>query len=157
MTTFRRFLVLETLMLWQGGFLFYASFVVPVGTDLLGTTGQGTITARVTDSLNLCGVAGLALFAWDLFAQFDSSRRRKQIRGCLWCITAAAQIGLFAIHDRLEGMMDPTRMSIVKPEHFYRVHGYYLWTSTIQWLACLALLWFTLRAWRESTREGTAP
>jgi hypothetical protein len=161
MTTFRRYLVLQLLMLWQGGFLFYASFVVPVGTDLLGSSQQGTITVRVTDSLNFCGVAGLALFAWELIAQRDASRRRKLSRWCLWLIAAFSQVLLYVIHHRLEDMMDPTRMSVVKPENFYRVHGYYLWASSIQWAACLALLWVTLRTWRDSDwpnePSGTPP
>ena len=39
MTLLRRFAVVQLLMLWQGGFLFYSGFVVPVGTDLLGRVG----------------------------------------------------------------------------------------------------------------------
>ena len=48
MVVVRRFVVVQALLLWQGGFLFYAAIVVPVGTDELGSAfAQGKITARV--------------------------------------------------------------------------------------------------------------
>ena len=46
----RRLLLLIGLMFWQGGFLFYAAVVVPVGTRVLGSeTEQGFITQSVTN------------------------------------------------------------------------------------------------------------
>ena len=49
MTPLRRFLVVQALLLWQGGFLFYAAFVVPAGTEVLGSAAaQGAITVRAT-------------------------------------------------------------------------------------------------------------
>ena len=36
MTAVRRFLVFQTLLLWQGGFLFYTAVVVTIGTQVLG-------------------------------------------------------------------------------------------------------------------------
>ena len=149
MTTLRRFLVLQLLMLWQGGFLFYASFVVPTGTEVLGSTeAQGAITARVTDSLNRCGVVGLAVLAWELLASRDPSRRRKAIRWTCWVVAAICQVVLFYVHAKLDDMMDPGRTFVVQRQHFYRVHGFYLWTTTVQWLACLVFAWFTVRTWR---------
>ena len=44
--TLRRFLVVQALMLWQGGFLFYTSAVVPTGTNLLGAAGQALDTQK---------------------------------------------------------------------------------------------------------------
>jgi hypothetical protein len=35
MTTLRRFLALAALLDWQGGFLFYAAVVIPIGLDVL--------------------------------------------------------------------------------------------------------------------------
>ena len=47
----RRFIVLVALCFWQGGFTFYAGVVVPVGTDVLGSSlKQGFVTRRVTRS-----------------------------------------------------------------------------------------------------------
>ena len=143
MTTLRRFLVVQVLMLWQGGFLFYAAFVVPTGTEVLGSTeAQGAITARVTDSLNWVGVVGLVLIAWEL--SYGSGAR---IRWLCWLVAVICHVVLFVLHTRLDNMMNSERTFVVQRASFYRVHGLYLWTSTIQWLACLVLVWFTLRAW----------
>jgi len=149
MTILRRFLVVQALMLWQGGFLFYASFVVPTGTAVLGSSeAQGSITARVTDSLNLCGAAGLAMLAWDLLATADPSRRRRIVRWSLWLAAAGCQAVLFILHARLDAMMDAARTFVVYRQHFYRLHGVYLWTSTTQWVACLVYTWLTVQAWK---------
>lgn len=148
MTTLRRFLVLQILMLWQGGFLFYAAFVVPAGTEALGSAeSQGAITTRVTDSLNLLAVAGLALLVWELLAARDQSRRRTAIRWSCWTLAAACQVVLFVVHQQLEAMMDPARTFVIERASFYSLHRVYLWTSMVQWLACLVLAWLTLRSW----------
>ena len=52
----RRLLVLAAFAFWQGGFTFYAAVVVPVGTEVLGSSmEQGSITRRVTVYLNMAG------------------------------------------------------------------------------------------------------
>ncbi|HXD89374.1 MAG TPA: hypothetical protein VN641_22970 [Urbifossiella sp.] len=149
MTLLRRYLVVQILMLWQGGFLFYASFVVPTGTQVLGSSeAQGSITARVTDSLNLCGVAGLAILAWELWAGRDIRRRKLFGWGC-WIAAAGCQAALFALHIYLESLMNPERTFVIDRGRFYRIHGAYLWTSTAMWAACLALTWSLLRGWTD--------
>jgi hypothetical protein len=79
MTCFvRRFLVLIALMFWQGGFLFYAAVVVPIGQSVLGShLEQGMITRQVTTYLNLAGCISLFIFGWDTRAARDSSRPRR--------------------------------------------------------------------------------
>jgi hypothetical protein len=157
MTILRRFLVVQVLMLWQGGFLFYASFVVPTGTEVLDSSAaQGSITARVTDSMNRIGVAGLAVLAWDLLAAADPSRRRRTARWSLWLIAACCQAALFILHARLDAMMDTTRTFVVQRRQFYGLHGVYLWTSTAQWVACLAYTWLTLQTWRNEKPIGAS-
>ena len=158
MHTLRRFLMLQLLMLWQGGFLFYAAFVVPTGTEVLGSTEtQGAITARVTDSLNRVGIVALVLLGWELLhlAGLETgATRRVALLGSCWLLAVLCHVALFVLHARLDGMMDPERTFVVQRANFYRVHGIYLWTSTVQWLACLVLTWFLLRAWRnEANRD----
>lgn len=151
MTLLRRYLVLQMLMLWQGGFLFYASFVVPTGTEVLGSSeAQGSITARVTDYLNLCGAAGLAILAWELWAGREPSRRRNFFRWGCWIAALLCQLSLFALHAYLESLMNPERTFVVKRDHFYRIHGIYLWIGTALWLACLLLTWLLLRGWSRA-------
>lgn len=142
MTLLRRFLVLQLLAVWQGGFFFYAAVVVPTGTDVLGATTQGSVTARVTDWLNAIAVVSLLLLAWEM--RTSGSRPR----WACWIVMSIAQIVLFAVHQRLEEMMDPDRLYVVEAG-FYGVHRVYLIASTVQWAAALAFVWLTLRAWRR--------
>jgi hypothetical protein len=151
--TFRRFALLQALLVWQGGFLFYAAFVVPEGTDLFGATGQGAVTARVTDTLNLLGAVGVAVFAIELSYTRDPSPRRTAWRWWAWGVALLCQAVLFYVHLLLDYLMDDARRRVVVVGPFYAVHTVYLHTSTVQWLACLLLMWLTLRAWRAEDAD----
>ncbi len=151
----RRFVLLQALMLWQGGFLFYVTFVVPTGTAVLGSAAaQGVITRRVTDALNGCGVAGLALLALELALTRDPVARRTAARWWLFAFAAFCQYCLFTFHLLLDAFMDPTGRVVVIAPPFYPVHRMYLWASTLQWAAGLALAWLTLRAWASEDGGG---
>ena len=153
--TVRRFLVIQALMLWQGGFLFYTTFVVPTGTEVLGSAAaQGAITARVTSVLNLLGVVGIAVVAWDLAATRDPSNRRTAARWWCWAAALVCQYLLLALHQILISLMDPGRMHVVIRAPFYPLHRIYLWASTVQWFAGVLLVWWTLRAWSQEAVTG---
>ncbi|HVL12029.1 MAG TPA: hypothetical protein VM529_05660 [Gemmata sp.] len=158
MTTLRRFAVLQLLLAWQGGFLFYTAVVVPAGTQVLGSAAaQGAITARVTDWLNVLGVAGLLAMAWDMNYAADRSARRVAARWWAWGAAVAGQLVLLYVHLLMDALMDPGRTRVVIRPPFYPLHRVYLWASTVQWAACLVWLWLTLRAWRgerESYQAG---
>ncbi len=157
MLVFRRFCFVQALSLWQGGFLFYTAFVVPVGTQVLGAaSAQGMITARVTDSLNAIGVVGLALIAWELNYGRDRSPRRIGTRWWCWAVMLVCQWLLFYLHQLLDAFMDPDRTRVVIKPLFYPVHRVYLWAITVQWFACLILTALTLAAWRSEDRR-TSP
>lgn len=152
MTTLRRFLVLQLLMLWQGGFLFYAAFVVPIGTEVLGSAeAQGAITSRVTDYMNLVGAFALAVMLWEVIATWSGPKRR--VRAACLLVMALGHGMLFYLHQVLDSMMDPDRTFIVRRASFYSVHGVYLWTCTAQWVAGLAFVWFMLHCWRTPIRN----
>ncbi len=153
MTKFvRRFLVFQAFLLWQGGFLFYASVVVPIGTDQLGSSmDQGLITQRVTNWLNLFGAVWAVLFAWDAAAARDPARWRRLARLLGWagCVVL---LGLLAwLHLELDRLLGPD----VEYDRrlFRRTHMVYLWVTTGHWLIALALAWLTLRAW--AGEDGT--
>jgi hypothetical protein len=149
----RRYLVVQVLLLWQGGFLFYSAFVVPAGTRLLGAVGQGAITARVTDVLNAIGVLGVAVFALDLSLTRDPNPRRVACRWWTWGVAMLCQGLLIYLHLLLVAFMDDDRKRIVVRAAFRPVHVTYLWTCTVQWVACLLLAWWTLRAWRAEDKR----
>ena len=56
------------------------------------------------------------------------------------------------LHEILDSFMDPGRTHVVVGPSFRPVHRAYLWVSTAQWLTCLALAWWTLRAWTAEVR-----
>jgi uncharacterized membrane protein len=153
MITVRRFLVLQALMVWQGGFLFYASVVVPAGTEVLGSSAaQGSITARVTDTMNQLGLVALAILALDLRLTRDTNEARIAARWWCWSLAFLCQLLLIYLHMVLDFFMDPARNRIVIGPPFRPVHRVYLWTISFQWFLCLLLAWFSLRAWRAQDR-----
>jgi hypothetical protein len=161
MRTVLRFLVVQALMLWQGGFLFYAAVVVPTGTDVLGSAAaQGVITGHVTEVMNDIGLSALIVLAIDARLTLDSSDRRTELRWWCWAVAFLCQLLLYYFHQLLVAFMDPTRTRVVIHPPFRPVHRLYLWTITIQWMSCLLLVWFNLRAWRDEdggTKADASP
>ena len=151
MTTLRRFLVLAALMFWQGGFLFYAAVVVPVGRGSIGSAQSG-VTQRVTLYLNLAGAIALVLLAWDVWA--STSRRRW--RWACWLGMAAALPALIWLHGRIETAIVPGTADVLDHQVFYPSHRVYLWLSTVQWALAVFFLVLSVGAWSELDRqEGT--
>ena len=144
MSTLRRFLVIQTLMLWQGGFLFYAAVVVPTGTHVFGSFGQGIVTRLVTDWLNGIGAVTVVLLAWDQWANGDS-RNLGRARWGLWAVLVGSLAGLALVHLRIEPYVDST----MEHRDFYAWHRVYLVAAAVQWAAGLAYVAVMLRAWAK--------
>jgi hypothetical protein len=151
----RRFLVLAALMLWQGGFTFYAAVVVHVGNEVLGShLQQGLVTRSVTNYLNLAGVAALVLWGWDIAATRDPAARRRQLRWAIWTLLVVT-LGLLAwLHLRLDELIDLGARQIRDRTLFRELHSWYLNISTVQWAASLTLMAATLLAWRAEDRAS---
>ena len=156
MLIFQRVLLIATFAMWFGGFGFYASVVVPIGTDILGAAiEQGAITQRVTVWINI--LSGVALIAMAI----ESATRWKQMKpttrwimlginlGIAGCLTA-----LIYLHPILDGMFDSSELLIRDSKQFYRFHQAYLWTSTLQWLLGWAWLAVLISSW---TWQATKP
>ncbi len=147
MTLLRRFMVLVALMFWQGGFIFYAAVVVPLGQEMFGTQ-QGFLTRDVTDYLNLSGGLALLVLAWDALAVPDVRWRR----GCRWAAWTAMLAGLAALvwlHPHMDRYLNFERTRIVDRSAFRYEHRWYLWISTAQWAASVAYILLMLSAWRR--------
>jgi hypothetical protein len=158
MTLLRRYLVVYSLMLWQGGFVFYSAIVVPVGTATLGSAAaQGAITARVVEALHLLGLVSLGLLLWDMLAGADAAPSRRLARWICWLIAALSHGLLLYFHFVLLSFMDPQRRYVVIHSPFYPIHRIYLWISTLQWMAISVWLFLTLMAWKyvESRKAGS--
>ena len=142
MQLLRRFLVIQAFMLWQGGFVFYAAVVVPIGTELSSARDQGFVTQQVTNWLNYFGVVWCLIYLWDLLASEPSFWRKS-----LWQFNVMFLMFLFAIHYLLDAELDIERWRIKDPDRFRRFHIGYLIISTIQWFISLLLVLFTLWSW----------
>ena len=155
MRTLRRYLTLIALMFWLGGFTFYASVVVPVGTAVLKSDlRQGFITRRVTFYLNLVAATALVVLLAEVLLTADRSRRR-WVRLGLWGVMAVCQVGLFVGHSYLDDRLQPKGMLILDSETFRPVHRLYLWTHTVQWGAGLIFIGLMLRAWMNEDQAST--
>ena len=145
MSTFRRFLVIQALMVWQGGFFFYAAVVVPSGTVVHGSFGQGLLTRHVTDWMNMIGAVAVTILAWDQIVDGDS-RALRWGRWGLWVVLVTGLTALAVLHPRIEPYID----SQMDYREFYWLHRVYLYVATAQWVASLGYVVLMLRAWRTS-------
>jgi hypothetical protein len=147
----RQFLVMVSLMFWQGGFTFYAAVVVPIGRSEFGDSVQGLVTRRVTDYLNLSGGVALAILAWDVAAAADSAARRRMARWLCWAGMAATLVALVWLHPRLEVLMDAEKYDRFA---FRPLHRLYLWVCTVQWGFAIVFTGLTLWAWKAGPRAA---
>jgi hypothetical protein len=156
MALWRRFLVVAALMFWQGGFVFYAAVVVPVGQRVLEThTRQGFITREVTYYLNLSGAAALVLLAWDAVAGAGAPWQRR-LRWVAVIGMAVALVWLVWGRERLDALLDVDTQTILSHSRFRHEHRIYLWVSTVQWALGVLYTVLTLAAWREEDRRAVA-
>jgi len=144
----RTFLLVQTGMVWQGGFLFYAAVVVPVGTDVLGSPIlQGFVTQEVTRWLNWIGIAFHLLLGWELLAERGGHRRRSRVGLCT--VSALLLVALIVLHPVLDSFLDPVEQTVNRSKIFYQWHSVYLWISALQWALGLGNAWLWLLKWRE--------
>ena len=158
MTRFRKllnFFALATFAVWFGGFTFYVSIVVPIGTDILGSArAQGEITQQVTHWLNLFSAMALAAMMLDGFAWPKDGWR--WIRFASILAMALCLLVLIWLHPQLDDLIDGTRRKIrvTDREAFYATHRLYLWASTLQWAAgWVWLLAFVVPSNQDRTAE----
>jgi hypothetical protein len=122
---------------------------------LLGRAGQGAITARVTDALNVIGLVGVAVLVLELSLTRDPSARRTAWRWWVWVVVFVCQFLLLYLHLLLDAFMDDARQRVLVKAAFRTVHGAYLWVSTVQWVACLLWAWLMLRAWKAEDSQSS--
>jgi hypothetical protein len=150
----RRFLVVAALMFWQGGFIFYASVVVPIGQQVLASPkDQGFITRHVTRSMNLSGAIALLPLGWDCAACGDPKTLRRRLRWLAWVVMFVTLGVLFWLHPMLDAYLDPETFGIHHRSEFRFLHRCYLWASTVQWAFAVLYVILTLPAWRAEDRS----
>ena len=149
-----RVLLLATFAVWFGGFFFYAAFVVPLGTEVLGSArAQGFITRLVTHRINGLCFATLVLMAIELIGCWHWSPRWSRMAqlGSI-ALIGALLISLVLIHPQLDKMLDVPRKQVHDRADFYQLHRVYLWASTIQWGLAWVWLVAVLTNWSGEIR-----
>jgi len=141
--TVRRFLFVQAVAFWIGGFTFYGSVVIPIGIKVLGGhVRQGFITQQVTGWLNLAGLVALPILLWNALAVW--STRGRWVRWTLaatWGFMAAVQVELFLLHPALDRLLDQQAREILDYDRFDMLHRIYLISSSVQWAAGILHVW----------------
>ena len=137
MKQFRLFAAVVAFALWWGGLTVYASIVVPVGTEVFSPTEQGFVTQRVTHWINVLAAVWLA-------SSYVGTKLDRQLTA-LWCIQLVLLTTLVPLHWWLDGMLNPSSLSVTDGDQFYEVHRLYLWLTTAQWGAGLGFVWLSVR------------
>ena len=143
-----RFLIMAIVMVWLGGFTFYAAVVIPTAQHVLGTHLEvGFITQQVTHWLNLgAGLTILALAA-NLWLLKRNGVLGMRPLGITWSVLVVSLIILLVLHPRLDRFLDETEHEVSHRADFYGWHRAYLIVATIQWCAAVVHLWFVLLSW----------
>jgi hypothetical protein len=144
-------LLIATFALWFGGFTFYVTFVVPIGTEVLGSArNQGFITQQVTNWLNfVCGCALLLMLVETIGGAMAASKRGRWIEIVMLLLIGGFLIALIWLHPIMDEMIIVENEAITDEARFYGLHRIYLWLSTFQWVMAWIWLFLTVRRWRE--------
>jgi hypothetical protein len=141
--TVRRFLFVSAVAFWLGGFTFYSGVVIHVGHRVLGSAlRQGFVTQRVTDWLNLAGVAALAVMLWNVWAVWPAKGRLVRVLLlATWIGMAAVQAELFALHPVMDRLLDAQARQVLDYDRFDALHRVYLLSASAQWAAGVLHVW----------------
>ena len=150
-----RTLVIASFAVWFGGFFFYAAFVVPIGTDELGSAReQGFITRLVAHRLNAMCLMALAVMTVETFASWRRTGNLLRFLkvGSLLAI-GALLAWLVLLHPQLDQLLDAENHDVLDRAAFYQLHRVYLWVSTLQWSCAWIWLFVVLQNWFNDSRS----
>jgi hypothetical protein len=134
----QQYVSVAAIVLWLGGFTFYATYVVPIGENVMDGLSQGYVTQQVTDRLNAIGLVMILLINLDIW------QHRKHIgRWLLWARLAGAAVfavGLVMVvvtHNHMDALLDPVYQTRPDRAVFKPLHQRYQMVMAFMWLACL--------------------
>ncbi len=155
MKTTHRIILMALFAIWFGGFTFYTAIVVPIGTDVLGSSRtQGFVTQQVTNRLNVIGAIALLWMLLGLVLLVRQNGIKRLLKSLLVFAVIAVSWGvLLVLHPMLDQLVEPDNDYVADEERFYFLHRIYLWTSTIQWLFCWVWLSLTIRDWTDTPKQ----
>ena len=151
---FRRFAFLSSVVLWLGGFTFYAGVVIPTGARVLHShLRQGLITQQVTGWLNLIGIIALAILLWNTLA--TPKTRVWTWWGAMgtWIAMAIVQAALFVLHPIMDRII--VNGKILNYDRFESLHSIYGAISTAQWACGVLHVMVVLYLWTVTTDHAS--
>ena len=151
MRILRRFLVVLALTFWQGGSMFYGAVVVGIVRAQLGQPERSLITQRVTQWLNLAGTIALLLLFTDVWASILPVKRWRWLT---WSGMALPHVAMVWLHHELSRQMAVPGFVRSDQRAFLSWHALYLSCNVVQWLAAMAFVVVSLRAWRLEDVQG---
>ena len=152
MKTIHRTILLAAFAMWFGGFGFYVSIVVPIGTDVLGSAiEQSVITRQVTVWINVFNAIVLVPMLIESVVTWNRSGAvRRWLQLVMVVIIAGGLVVLLIVHPILDAMFDEANVAVSDSGRFYNMHRIYLWTSTVQWIAAWAWLPLVVFGWQRN-------
>jgi len=144
-----RLFILLVWATWWGGIFFYASVVVPIGTEAIGSMEQGFITQKVSRIHNGLSVAFLACLG------IESIRLQSISVGVLTATLAANILFLTLWHAHLTSSMNFAEHSVRST--FYQHHAVYLWLVAVEWIQGMVISAMLFRSVSQSAPLQSAP
>ena len=117
--------------MWWGGLSFYAIVVVPIGTEQIGSVGQGFITQEVTQWHNVFSMLFVLCLAIEAF------NRKTRSVWIVVALLATITIALLIAHSMLSQQMDFQKKTV--PTNFYSQHAIYLWITAAEWFVGMSV------------------
>ena len=136
-----RLFVLLACATW-GGIFFYASVVVPIGTEVIGSMEQGFITQKVSRIHNGLSVVFLTCLG------IESIRLQSISLGVASATLAANVLFLTLWHAHLTSNMNFAEHSV--PSTFYQQHAVYLWLFAVEWIQGMVISALLFRSVSQS-------
>ena len=146
------------IVLWLGGFTFYATLVVPSGELVVGRVPQGYVTQRVTDGLNVIGCVLLLFMLVDLMLHRKYLSPWAMRARCLGLVVfGVGLVMLFELHNHMDALMD--RTTLAKPDRvvFKPMHQRYQMIFTFMWMATVLELAMMLHGHQRRAVAEHAP
>jgi hypothetical protein len=133
-----------SLIVWFGGFTFYTSTTVRLGSKVVGGLTQGYITQRVTDRLNIfAGVMAVGVLL-DIVVRWQGMGiGLRLMRSVNWLVIVVGLIFSVILHIELDQLLQPTEtlditnLSHPDPKLFSPLHQRYQMVNTFIWMAAL--------------------
>ncbi|MGY8769614.1 MAG: hypothetical protein ACKVH8_14450 [Pirellulales bacterium] len=134
----QQYVTLLSIVLWLGGFTFYAACVVRVGSFVVGGTEQGYVTQLVTNALQSIAVVMLCLVLVDICLYARTNLKAVTLLRIIgWLVMAVSTAILFVVHAQMDALLNVSTMESPEDSLFSPLHQRYQFVITFYWFASM--------------------